>query len=179
MMTVALALLRKFWPYLLGALLVALALVWWNAYISSVESKGYARGYDKATAEATTKELAQQQANQAAFAALLADRDAKDATLSAAADKNFSALRTAQNETLRLRDRLASGSVGLRIAATCPQSTPRLGAQTAPGARVDTGTGAELDPVARQAYFALRDGINRVDAKLAACQDELRLRETD
>jgi hypothetical protein len=171
--TIALALLRKFWPYLLGALLVIAAVIWWNRYVHSIEARGDAGGYARATAEGTAKELAQLQVNQKAFAALIAARDIKDAALSASADKHLSDLRTAQNETTRL----ASGSVGLRVFATCPQSTPRLGTQTTPGTRVDTGTGAELDAAARQAYFALRIGINQVDAKLAACQDELRLRQ--
>lgn len=93
--------------------------------------------------------------------------------LAAANNAHAGEMKRAQNETNRLRDNLLAGNVGLRLAGTCP----RLGdPQVAPGARMDIGTGAELDPIARRAYFALRDGIDRVGAQLAACQTELRLR---
>lgn len=88
-------------------------------------------------------------------------------------DQRLDDLKKAQNETNRIRDRMRDGALGLRVAAACP----RLGdAQAAPGARVDIGTGAELDPTARRAYFALRDGIDRTRAQLAACQDQLKVR---
>lgn len=106
----------------------------------------------------------------------ITERDKLAGELAAKNDQHTDELRNAQNETTRLRDRLNAGSIGLRIAGTCP----RLGdTQAAPGARVDTGTGAELDSTARRAYFALRDGIDRASAQLAACQDELRLRTED
>jgi hypothetical protein len=93
--------------------------------------------------------------------------------LSAKNDQHAAELRAAQNETNLLRTRVNAGSLGLRVAATCPDLSQIA---PAPGSRVDTGTGAELAGTAQQAYFALRDGIDTVDAKLAACQDELRLR---
>lgn len=80
-------------------------------------------------------------------------------------------LQKAQDETNNLRDRVNAGPVRLRIAAKCP-NMPQ--AASSPG--VGAGTGAELDPSARTAYFALRDGIDRTEAKLAACQAELKLR---
>lgn len=91
--------------------------------------------------------------------------------LSANADQHAADLRAAQNETNRLRN--ASSFVGLRVAATCPDLSQ---VAPAPGARVDSGTGAELAPTARRAYFALRDGIDHAAAQLAACQDQLKLR---
>lgn len=94
--------------------------------------------------------------------------------LAAAGDTHAAELRKSQNETNSLRDRLSIGAVGLRLAGKCPAAA--LGPQAAPGPRVDTGTGAELDPTARRAYFALRDGIDRAGAQLAACQGELKLR---
>lgn len=168
MTTVALALLRKFWPYILGVLLVVAALVWWNGYVASVESKGY----DKAVAESTARELAQARANQQAFAKLIADRDKQAAALTAANDKALKKLGEAQNETNRLRN---VDSYGLRVRALCPNSGQS--AQGATNASLDTGTGAELDSVARQDYNALRKGIDRTEAKLAACQAELILRQ--
>ena len=109
-----------------------------------------------------------------ALADMTDERDKLAGKLSTANDRHTNELRNAQNETTRLRDRLNAGSSGLRIAATCPAA--RLGTEAASPARVDTGTGAELDSTARRAYFALRDGIDRASAQLAACQDELRLR---
>lgn len=95
--------------------------------------------------------------------------------LSAKNDQHAADLRAAQNETNLLRSRVNAGSLGLRVAANCPDLSQ---VAPAPGSRVDSGTGAELAGPARRAYFALRDGIDAVDAKLAACQDELRLRAT-
>lgn len=95
--------------------------------------------------------------------------------LAAKNDQHAHELRVAQDETNRLRARVNDGAIGLRYAglAACP-ATP-----AAPGARVDTGAGAELDTTARRAYFALREGIDRASAQLAACQDELRARAAD
>ncbi len=90
------------------------------------------------------------------------------ARLRASDDLHAAKLQEAQNETSRLRDRVSAGPVRLLVAAKCPD-VPQ--AASAPG--VDSGTRAELDPAARSAYFALRDGINRAEAKLAACQGEL------
>lgn len=126
------------------------------------------------TGQYTAEKLEASQEAAKALAAMTADRDQLAGKLTAANDQHTTELRKAQNETNSLRDRLANSSSGLRIAATCRES--RLGPQAPSGARVDSGTGAELDTTARQAYFALRDGIDRASAQLAACQDELTLR---
>lgn len=102
-----------------------------------------------------------------------AERDALQARLTASDDAERKKLQEAQDETNRLRDCLRNGTCGLRIAAKCPARLP----QADPVPSVDTGTGAELDRPAEQAYFALRDGINRASAQLAACQKELTLRQ--
>jgi len=116
-------------------------------------------------------ELAKQAARQ--LDAMTADRDAKAAALVTANDKHLAKLQGAQNETNRLRDCLRTGSCGLRIAATCP---PAQGPDITAAPSVDSGTRAELTPDAESAYFTLRDGIGRTESKLAACQDELRIR---
>lgn len=90
-------------------------------------------------------------------------------SLALANDENLKKLKDAQNETSRLRAGVGSGAIGLRINATCPEST-------APGAGVDPAAGAELAGNARQSYFALRDGIDQASAQLMACQSELTLR---
>lgn len=135
---------------------------------------GYKVADWRLTGQYTAEKLEASQAAAKALAAMTDERDILAGKLSAANDRHTDELRKAQNETNSLRDRLRAGSIGLRIAATCPDA--RLGPQASSGARVDTGTGAELGETARRAYFALRDGIDRASAQLAACQDELRLR---
>lgn len=107
--------------------------------------------------------------------AALHDRDALADKLAASDDAHALQLRKAQDETNSLRDRVSSGRVGLRVAATCPGPAESPSTPTAPG--VDHGTAPELDPDARQTYFALRDGIDRTVAQLTACQGELALRQ--
>lgn len=102
------------------------------------------------------------------------DRDALAARLRASDDLHAAQLRKAQDETNSLRDRVSAGPVRLLVAAKCPAFAVLPEAPVAPG--VDSGAGAELTPPARSAYFALRDGIDRAEAKLAACQAELNLR---
>lgn len=138
----------------------------------------FAGGYKVAdwrlTGRYTAEKLEAAQGAAKALADMTDERDKLAGKLTAANDLHTNELRNAQNETNRLRDRLNAGFSGLRIAAICPAA--RLDAQASSPARVDTGTGAELDSTARRAYFALRDGIDRASAQLAACQDELRLR---
>lgn len=125
------------------------------------------------TAKANGEALQRAQTALDDLAAMTKDRDRLAGLLATSDDTHLNDLKVAQDETNRLRDRLRDGSIGLRIAGTCPKA----GGTPAPaGAGVDTGTGAELAEPARRAYFALRDGIDRADAKLAACQDQLRLR---
>lgn len=175
MYTAAFTFLKKFWPYILGALLIVVCVIWWNSYISSVEERGYKRGYDKATAEYNVEKLKQAEVNQKAFAKLVSDRDAGNALLTASTDAAMKKLQESQHETKRLRDLANAGRVGLHINAHCP--TAGTDSQVTGYASLDTGTGAELDPTARQAYFDLRDGIDTVESKLAACQGELKLRQ--
>ena len=102
------------------------------------------------------------------------ERDSLSKRLSQSADKYATELKKAQDETNTLRNGIDSGAYSLRIKAKCP-AIPVL--PQAPGpTRVDSGAGAELDSDARRAYYALRSGIDRASAQLAACQGELRLR---
>jgi len=101
-------------------------------------------------------------------------RDQLAKVLQTSNDAHEAKLRKAQNETNRLRDDVAAGSAGLRIAATC--SEPRLGAQSAASAGVVAGDTAELSPTARRAYFGLKDGIDRASAMIEGLQDQLRQR---
>lgn len=81
----------------------------------------------------------------------------------------YGGMRNAEVEDDRLRADVDAGHQRLRVQATCPAAgggVPSAGA----AAGVGYGTRAELDPAARSTYFALRAGIQRVTAQLAACQ---------
>lgn len=82
-------------------------------------------------------------------------------------------LRKAQNETDRLRTCVANGTCGLRVnvvgPANCPANVPITDATSS----VDHGAGARLAPDAEQAYWGLRVGMMRAQAKLTACQQTL------
>jgi hypothetical protein len=141
-------------------------------------SFGFGGGYKVADWRLTSAHTAEAfKASQRAASELAeatSERDALSSKLSAANDENLRRLQNAQSQTNDLRARLADGTASLRIAAKCP-GVPAT-TESASGSRVDTGTSAELDTDARRAYFSLRDGINRAEAKLSACQSELRLR---
>ncbi|ARV17467.1 hypothetical protein AEP_00507 [Curvibacter sp. AEP1-3] len=81
-------------------------------------------------------------------------------------------LTKARNENKALTDRLAAGTTGLHIDATCPGTGPT---QTAQDAGVDSGAAAELTAAARQAYTALRQNIIETEGRLSACQELLTL----
>jgi hypothetical protein len=83
----------------------------------------------------------------------------------------FQSLKEKDDEIIRLR-KLPANTVRLRVAATCPNTGRLPEATTASG--VDHAASAELDPIARQAYFDLRDGINRQYEQLNACQQLLK-----
>lgn len=154
--------------YRTGALAVAAVLCMLAMY-----ALGRSDGADLVQGRWDKASLAAAQSYIVAHKALTDERDALAAQLAASNDKHFSDLKKAQNENISLR---ARGSlVGLRIAATCPDN--RASAETAADPGVDSRTGAELAADARQDYFALRDGIALASAQLAACQDELKLRQ--
>lgn len=101
-------------------------------------------------------------------------RDALAGALRASDDIHATKLQEAQNETNRLRDRVSVGDQRLRVAVRCPAAAELSGAT--PSAGLGAATSAELDSSARSDYFALRDGIIRTEATLAACQGQLNLR---
>lgn len=154
--------------YRTGALAIAAVLCMLAMY-----ALGRSDGADLVQGRWDKASLAAAQNYVVARKALTDERDALAAQLAASNDKHLSDLQKAQNENIDLR---ARGSlVGLRIAAACPDHRASAQATADPG--VDTRTGAELAADARQDYFALRDGIALASAQLAACQDELKLRQ--
>lgn len=99
--------------------------------------------------------------------------DAQRARVAGIDDKQTQALKVAQDETQRLRSCIADGTCGLRIRAQCPKPAAIVPGATA-GTSVDTATSAELDPTARQDYFALRSAIDLTQRQLSACQQILK-----
>lgn len=76
-------------------------------------------------------------------------------------------LRVAQDENAALAAAVANGKRRLYVAAKCPAAT------TASVASVGDGEAPELNPAARPAYNALRDGITKQFEQLTTCQDIL------
>jgi prophage endopeptidase len=108
-------------------------------------------------------------ANNMHLIALVNEHDAKAARLAAIDQETTDQLTKAQHENKTLAARLAAGTVGLRIAATCPASAPG-GPEAAQGTGVGAGASATLDATAGRAYSALREGIATTEGKLTACQ---------
>ena len=123
------------------------------------------------------KQYAQESAKRAEFLNQEGERIRKDQeeTLKkiAALDKEYTEkLRKARYESKALADRLASGAVRLRIAATCPADTATTAKPTESGG-MDTPTSAVLSASAGQTYTALRDNIITTENTLSACQKSL------
>lgn len=154
--------------YRTGALAAATVLC-----MLAIYALGRSDGADLVQGRWDKASLAAAQSYVVAHKALTDERDALAAQLAASNDKHLSDLKKAQDENIAIRSR--GNLVGLRVAATCPDHRASVQATADPG--VDSRTGAELAADARQDYFALRDGIALAGAQLAACQDELKLRQ--
>lgn len=98
-----------------------------------------------------------------------AEKDRQNSDLALIDKTELDKLRSAQNETNRLRDCISRGTCGLRVAAVCPNTGSNL-PPAGPTGSVDTGPGAVLSPVAESAYFALRENLTLTERTLAACQ---------
>lgn len=114
------------------------------------------------------RELAVAQASQARSQELLTEERQARAEAEDRRGAYLIELQRASNETERLRDCIADGTCGLRVNTTCP-AVPAAPSDAAGAA----GTSPELDARARRAYFALREGLTRLEADFAFCQREL------
>lgn len=119
----------------------------------------------KEQAEDQARRLAQARESEQAKAKALAELDAQ-----ATAQQ-----KAAQHENEKLRSCIDSGSgCGLRVKVITAPATGRV-----PGAASDSSVGvaasAELDPAARQDYYALRAGLAEQRQQLLTCQAALRL----
>lgn len=101
-------------------------------------------------------------AAQQRYAALVSNHAKIDAEQTAALGKE-------RDETQRLRDCVARGTCGLRVAAVCPARAPDVPG-AAPAAGVGDAGAPGLTEDARRNYYALRDGIAAVTRQLTACQ---------
>lgn len=132
--------------------------------------KGYADADKSAALDAKQEQIDRMGVWLKAANEARANADALAAETAAAADKRMKELEHARNENARLRDDVERSRVRLTINGTCSGAVPL--------SRPDTGMGdggaCELDPSARSAYFALRDGIAKQYAQLIAAQDRIR-----
>lgn len=104
---------------------------------------------------------------------LQAELDENEKLWATAEAIQYRKLRDAENEINHLRDDVAAGRKRLLINATCPTSSDNV-PETKASTSMDNGTAPELNPEARQNYYALRNGIERVTNQLLACQARLR-----
>lgn len=83
-------------------------------------------------------------------------------------DKKYAQeLSDAREEIEGLRADVAAGNKRLRVKAVCPARVP----STASAASVDDAVRAELDPVARQDYFAIRERVILTEKRLTGLQE--------
>ena len=154
---------------LMISLAIALA-----GFFAGWQTNGWRLGLDIQSLKAEHSQEQVQLASKAAAqqAQMLKDRDALADRLAALDAEYTTQLSKARHDNQTLRDRLAAGSVGLRIDATCP-SAPAGSAQAAQGGSVDSPAGAELSAAAGSAYSALRENIITTEVTLAVCQNAL------
>ena len=79
--------------------------------------------------------------------------------------KNTEALKNAREENDRLSASVNAGNKRVYVKASCPKSTT---------ASVGNATAAELDPVARQDYFHLRQQLINIRQQVLVLQDYVR-----
>ena len=154
---------------LIISIVIALA-----GFFAGWQSNGWRLGMEIQSIKAQHSAELVQQANEASSkkATLEKVRDALADKL-AVLDAEYTAqLSKARHDNQTLRNRLASGTVGLRIDATCP-SAGTGSAQSAQGGGVDSDSGAVLSAAAGQAYLDLRDNITTTEVTLQACQGAL------
>lgn len=143
-------------------------------FFAGWQINGWRMDVDIQTLKAEHSQEQVQLANKAAAqqAQMLKARDALADKLSALDAEYTTQLTKARHDNQTLRDRLAAGSVGLRIDAVCPSAATGA-TQSAQGGSVDLAAGAELSAAAGSAYSALRENIITTEVTLAVCQNAL------
>lgn len=141
----------------------------WNADVAEIQSThtttlAERNEADRKAADAT---LIEQQR-------LSAERDAANTKYTDLAAQRAKEFEDATKKINQLERDVADGTRRLRIRANCPANTPAAGVPQAGADATGAGAGtAELDPIARQAYFELRRGIERQEYLLNLCRTRL------
>lgn len=154
---------------LIISLVIALA-----GFFAGWQTNGWRLGLEIQTIHAThaQEDAARTTAVLEQRAKLSKERDALADKLAALDAEYTTQLTKVRHDNQTLRDRLAAGTTGLRIEATCPQSGAGS-PQAAQGGSVDPPAGAELSAAAGQTYTALRENIITTEVTLAVCQNAL------
>lgn len=162
----AFELLRRYWKPLAVFLIWILSMAWSHNHGAENMDHKWQAIFSKQQLQAAEK-LA---ALDATYRKKEQDRQAEMAIADALF---YQALREKAHENEKLRAAVDAGAVRLRVKARCPILP--AASEAAPGAGVGDGGTAELDPAARQDYFALRAAIGNVEAQLSACQAIVKL----
>jgi len=99
--------------------------------------------------------------------------DTKQAKWAVVEAEQYTLLRDAEKQNNQLRADVDAGRKRLRVNASCPASSDNM-PETGSSASVDNGIAPELNADARQDYYSLRDGIERITKQLLACQVRLK-----
>ena len=100
------------------------------------------------------------------------ERDALAVKLAALDKTHSDELKRINDEKDHLADCLRTGKCGLRVAATCPRAPSGL-PQAPAGSGVDSSTGPEFGPDARQDYLNLRSALKKAAEQINACGESL------
>lgn len=103
---------------------------------------------------------------------LQAELDENEKLWATAEAIQYRKLRDAENKINQLRDDVAAGRKRLLVNATCPTSSDDM-SETSTGPSMDNGAAPRLTEDAKQAYYDLKRGIERVTNQLLACQARL------
>lgn len=139
-----------------AALLLFAGLLWWQVDRQAETITKVSSQRDTATAQASSLRNTLRLQRELAADAAGIDR------------RHTEGLSVARAEDDRLAADVAAGKRRLRVAAQCPASGVPAAARTS---SVDDGAPAELTPIARQDYFALRGQLTRTEAALAGLQE--------
>jgi len=145
------------------------------AFVAGWQIQGWRMGEQIAEANTRTAETLKSIAVTAANKQreLQDEFDKKQAVWAAVEVEQYALLRDAEKQNDQLRADVDAGRKRLRVNAKCPASSDRL-PETSPSTSVDNGSPPELNADARQYYYSLRDGIERVTKQLLACQSRLK-----
>lgn len=178
---IALALLKRFWPELVGVLVVIALVFAWTQYTAKLEKAGYDRGVKDTKSEYALRDNEQLKAALAAQSA--AEKRANEAEAKAAAAQTLATTnyqKGVKDGTDKTNARLAAvdaGTLRLRDPAGKTTSCAALGDSVgktqaaAPASGSDGQTGSELSGAASQFLLRLTGEADQLARQLALAQD--------